>query len=391
MLIEKIKAIFVRKTTAIAGLGQLSPPLCTALSDNPLKFDSGETFSAIAPQVGDDNERLRNLLIDANSKIGNLEGQMQQKFNENGTLREEVKLLYEKLTAFNNSFQGLDSCHTDNRQSVPKVIEQRHAQQASVDEASRDASKQALKLRETEADLIAAKSRLRQIEGRFTEVSTLLARLETVRLKTKSHYKQVIIAQRLRHVALQARVSSTEQLLDESRENLLAAAEELSKFDRQFTGVVGERNALQALLSEMERERIQRNLEIKEVDREHATLMKCDVTLTRANKSKELAPGRAEQRNEALKTEIRFMSTQKLDQQKQPELQIKETGAALRRAKLERSVEEGALEILRLLRISNFAADLKPKVAPSRARLVTARALDSSGLTSPPRSQLENA
>ncbi len=43
-----------------------------ATSDNPLELDE-ELFSALGAQLGGENEALRNLLLDANSKIGELD------------------------------------------------------------------------------------------------------------------------------------------------------------------------------------------------------------------------------------------------------------------------------------------------------------------------------
>ena len=47
-------------------------PAITALPDNPLELDE-ELFSALGAQLGGDNESLRNLLLDANAKIGELD------------------------------------------------------------------------------------------------------------------------------------------------------------------------------------------------------------------------------------------------------------------------------------------------------------------------------
>ena len=44
----------------------------TNLSDNPLELDE-ELFSALGAQLGSENETLRNLLLDANAKIGELD------------------------------------------------------------------------------------------------------------------------------------------------------------------------------------------------------------------------------------------------------------------------------------------------------------------------------
>src|ERR1700692_3581259 len=44
----------------------------TALPDNPLELDE-ECFSALGAQIGGDNESLRNLMLDATAKIGELD------------------------------------------------------------------------------------------------------------------------------------------------------------------------------------------------------------------------------------------------------------------------------------------------------------------------------
>ena len=48
-------------------------PSATPLTDNPLELDE-ELFTALGAQLGGENESLRNLLLDANAKIGELDG-----------------------------------------------------------------------------------------------------------------------------------------------------------------------------------------------------------------------------------------------------------------------------------------------------------------------------
>ena len=48
-------------------------PNATPPTDNPLELDE-ELFSALGAQLGGENESLRNLLLDANAKIGELDG-----------------------------------------------------------------------------------------------------------------------------------------------------------------------------------------------------------------------------------------------------------------------------------------------------------------------------
>ena len=87
---SKFGGIFARKSSIIDQLEQPSPTAATALPDNPLGPDSAperdsppeannpleideELFSALGAQIGGDNESLRNLLLDANAKISELD------------------------------------------------------------------------------------------------------------------------------------------------------------------------------------------------------------------------------------------------------------------------------------------------------------------------------
>src|SRR5215467_12103167 len=68
---SKLGGLFARK----AGLYDKPAeptPINTAPPDNPLELDE-ELFSALGAQLGGDNESLRNLLLDANAKIGELD------------------------------------------------------------------------------------------------------------------------------------------------------------------------------------------------------------------------------------------------------------------------------------------------------------------------------
>jgi len=69
---SKFGGIFARKASAFDQLEQPSPTAAATLPDNPLELDE-ELFSVIGAQVGSDNESLRNLLVDANAKIGELD------------------------------------------------------------------------------------------------------------------------------------------------------------------------------------------------------------------------------------------------------------------------------------------------------------------------------
>ena len=68
---RKFGAFLARKPAA-AELTLAPTPAGTTLPDNPLELDE-ELFSALGAQIGGENETLRNLLLDANAKIGELD------------------------------------------------------------------------------------------------------------------------------------------------------------------------------------------------------------------------------------------------------------------------------------------------------------------------------
>lgn len=443
-VMSKFGGLFARKTSAFDQLEQPSPTGTAALPDNPLELDE-ELFSAIGAQVGSDNETLRNLLIDANAKIGeldaikdavgrladpvsktlrayeseksekitlqtvlnntraaygklrneagelekkaaasekecgelrqeltstenllrsvettkaeiaidiaarraqiaNLEGRLAQETGENGALREEVKRLDERLTSANKRIITLESDLNAARQRLLMAEDERRAQQASLDKASSDVARLGRKLTETEAALGAAQGRLRQVEGNFAELSQERSRLVAALDETNERHNHETTSQRMRFEAMAARAASTDNLLGEAREHLLARAEELREFDRRFTDAVSERDTLQARLADMEGERIRRESEFKEIDQARATLMERGAALTRAYSAKEAGLVRAQESIEQLKGQVEILAAEKLNQAQQAEQKIEELAAALRREKLERSVVEGALE-----------------------------------------------
>lgn len=73
---SKLGGLFARKSGLYDRLEEPAAaapqPAVTALPDNPLELDE-ELFTALGAQIGGENEQLRNLLIDASAKIGELD------------------------------------------------------------------------------------------------------------------------------------------------------------------------------------------------------------------------------------------------------------------------------------------------------------------------------
>jgi chromosome segregation ATPase len=436
----------------------------TALPDNPFELDE-ELFSALGVQIGGDNESLRNLMLDANAKIGELdtikaavgrlvdplsktlrafeaeksekislqtvlnntrtaygklrnevaelekkttasdkeckslrqelattqsllrttettkaeisidiaarraqiaelESRLVQETCESKLLRDENRRLDERLSATDKRIIALESDLNAARQRLIMAEDEKRAQQTSLNKASADAARLSRKLAETEASLNATQGRLRHVEANFVEVNTERSRLVSALDAANEHHEHEITSQHMRFDALQARATATETLLGEAREHLLARAEEIREYDRRIGDTAMEREALQARVSELEAERIQRESEFTEVDQARTTFMERSTTLARAFTIKEAALARAEDANVSLNERIAALEATLANEKQSAENAIHELNAAVQREKLERAVVQGALETGR----KDFARLMREVMAMQRSQ-----------------------
>jgi crescentin len=446
---SKLGGLFTRKSSVFDQLAQPSPTAVTATEPpaNPLEIDE-ELFSALGAQVGADNETLRNLLLDANAKISeldaikaavgkladpvsktllayeaeksekinlqtvlnstrtaygklrseasdmekklarlekdnealrqnlawtqsqlhtveatkaeidvdiaarraqiaDLESRLTQETGECNALREENHRLDERLTSINKRVIVLESDINAARQRLLMAEDEKRVQQASLDKACTDAARIARKLAETEASLNATQGRLRSVEANYAELSTERARLVTALDEANERHNHEITTQRMRFEALQARANSTDNLLSEAREHLLARAEDVRDFDRRLSAAINERDGLHTRVTELEADRIRRESEFRELEQTRATLMERGGALTRAYTAKESALARAEDSIVALNARLETLAKEKADEKLLADQKNEELNAALQREKMERSVAEGALESAR--------------------------------------------
>jgi crescentin len=443
---SKFGGFFARK----AGLyDQPAEPLPSnpALPENTLELDE-ELFSALGAQLGGENESLRNLLLDANAKIGeldtiktavgklvdpvskalrafeaeksekislqtvlnntrtaygklrnevaelekranfsekecqalrqeltttqnllrtleatkaeiaidiaarraqivDLEARLAQETGEGKALREENRRLDERLSAADKRLAATESELNAARQRLLMLEDEKCAQEVSLNKISTEAARLSRKLAETEASLTATQGRLRHVEGNFAELSTERARLASALDDANERHEHELTTQRMRFDALQARAAASEKLLGEAREHLLARADEIRTYDRRAGELSLERDALQARISELEAERIQRESEFTEVDQARATLMERSAALTRAYMAKEAALTRAEDTIAALNEQIAALEAARAAEKQATDQRIEELSASLRREQMQCSVVEGALETAR--------------------------------------------
>ena len=459
---SKFGGFFARKAGLYDTPAEAAAPVNAAPTDNPLELDE-ELFSALGAQLGGENEALRNLLLDANSKIGeldaiknavnklvdpvskalrafeaeksekislqtvlnntrtaygklrnevaelekkanfsekecqalrqelattqnllrtveatkaeiaidiaarraqiaDLEARLAQEAGEGKALREENRRLDERLSASDKRVVTLESEINGARQKLLLLEDERRAQQISLDKMSAETARLSRKLAETEASLTATQGRLRHVEGNFAELTGERTRIAAALDEANERSEHELTTQRMRFEALQARASASEKLLGEAREHLLARADEIRTYDRRASELALERDALQTRISELEKERIQRESEFKEMDQGRATLMERSTALARAFTAKEAALTRAEDSIAALNEQIAALESARAAEKQASEQRIEELSASLRREQMQCSVVEGALETAR----KDFARLMREAVALQR-------------------------
>ncbi len=470
---SKFGGLFGRKPGTIDSLAQPSPTgNVVQIPDNPLEIDE-ELFSALGAQIGGDNEALRNLLIDANAKIGeldaikaavgrladpvsktlraleaekseklslqtvlnntrtaygklrneaadlekrmqsaeqeagalrqelattqnvlrsveatkadiaidiaarraqiaDLEGRLAHESGENAVLRDENRRLDERATTLGKRIISLEADLNAARQRLMMADDEKRAQNTALDKMSADAARLTRKISETEQALNAAQSRLRHVEGNFAELSNERGRLAAALDEAHERHEHELTSQRMRHEALQARATATDNLLIEARDHLQRRAEEMRELDRRFSDSASERDTLQARVADLEAERLRRESEFKETEQMRTTLMERSGALTRAFTAKEAALARAEETIAALQAQLASANKERGNDRHTTEQAIEELKAALQRERLDRAVVEGALETAR----KDFARVMREVMSLQRQQQATEEPAD---------------
>lgn len=163
---SKFGGLFGRKSSAIDALAQPSPtgldsPAATA--SNPLELDE-ELFSALGAQIGGDNEALRNLLLDANAKIGELDTIKAAV----GKLVDPVSKTLRALEAEKSEKLSLQTVLNNTRTAYGKL----RNEAAELEKRVQDAEQETAALRQ---ELTATQNVLRSVEATKAEIAIDIA------------------------------------------------------------------------------------------------------------------------------------------------------------------------------------------------------------------------
>jgi crescentin len=234
-------------------------PTGTLLPDNPLEIDE-ELFSALGAQIGGDNESLRNLMLDANAKIGELD-----------TIKAAVGKLVDPLAKTLRAFEAEKS----EKISLQSVLNNTRTAYGKLRN----------EVAELEKKASTSESECRALRQELTTTQNMLRALET----TKAEIAIDIAARRAQIIDLEARLAQETgegvALRDENRR----LDEKLATADKRIISLESDLNgARQRLLMAEDEKRAQQ----ASLDRSTADAARLSRKLAETEASLNAAQGR---------------------------------------------------------------------------------------------------
>jgi crescentin len=279
--------------------------------------------------LSEDNRRLRDQAVEADTKIGHLDGE---------------------LTAAREKLVFLEG---DNRSS-----------QKSLDQAVAEAARLSQRLSESETALVTAKARLLKVETALAEVEAAHDRL-TVDLKDTSERYHADNTKLDRQVeALQARASAADKLLVSTRQLLVTRSEEARSSERKAREALFARDTAEKKLSEIKAAIKLKESQVEELEKTRSTLHERSTMLAHSLRSCKVQLDEAEDKIRASNERAENLATEFNVGRATFERRAEELKAMLDEERLERQVVEGALAATR-----RHSAELQDELSKLRFAL----------------------
>ena len=249
---SKFGGFFSRKAGLYDKTAEIAAPATS--NDNPLELDE-ELFSALGAQLGGDNESLRNLLLDANAKIGELD-----------TIKNAVGKLVDPVSKALRAFEAEKS----EKISLQTVLSNTRTAYGKLrNEVAELEKKASFSEKECQA--------LRQ------ELSTTQHLLRTLEA-TKAEIAIDIAARRAQIVDLESRLAQETGEGKALREENRRLDERLSNADKRIVGLESELNGARQRLLMIEDEKRSQQISLDKISAEAARvsrkLAETEATLT---------------------------------------------------------------------------------------------------------------
>jgi len=228
---RKFGAFLARKPATPETAAEAAPAAATTPPENPLELDE-ELFSAIGAQIGGENETLRNLLLDANAKIGELDIIK----DAVGKLVDPVSKTLRAIEAEKSEKLALQSVLNNTRTAYGKLRNE---------------------LTDTEKKLAASLSQCEDLRHELANTQTLLRTAEA----TRAEIAIDIAARRAQIADLEARLAQETGESKALREENRRLDERLAAADKRLIALEADlNNARQKLLMAEDEKRAQQGL-----------------------------------------------------------------------------------------------------------------------------------
>ena len=269
--------------------------------------------------------------------------------------RDENRRLGERIALADRKMVQLESEASTAQQKAMQAVQERITIQAALDKALSDFSQTACRLTDTERSLATTQSRLKVAETGLVEAQAERSQLAAALDDANQKLSEEANLHATRFESLQARAALTERLLEESRETLLARADEIRSFERQALEASTTQGDNSERLAQLDAALTERDLHVRDLEEAHAALSEHNNTLANALNARESAYSRAQQKILEQEELVQLLESQIKSARDANDFQLEQIAAELQREKLERTMAEGALEagrkdIARLLR-----------------------------------------
>jgi chromosome segregation ATPase len=333
----------VSDPAARKGVTSPSGTSSTGAADQP-------TLADIGARVGQDNEALRNLLIDTDRRINAIDDAK----NAFRRLSEPISTALRDLAQEKIDNAGLRNALAELRTSYAVLrgefgaLEQRAAElEGDRDSLRRELARVQQDARGLESDkaeliseIAAARAQLEQEEANLAAAEVERAALSAARDEASSEAHTL----NGRIEAIRSRAATAEKLLSEARQSLVARAEEVRIAERKTAEATIARNTTQKLVEQLTAARDALEGKTKELERERASLIERSHILSETVKARETALGQAEREIKSLTDRIAEIEVDAGTYRAKAERRIEEFGESLQRERAGFAAARDALD-----------------------------------------------
>jgi crescentin len=333
----------VSDPAARKGVTSPSGTSSTGAADQP-------TLADIGARVGQDNEALRNLLIDTDRRINAIDDaknafrrlsepistalrDLAQEKIDNTGLRNALAELHTSYDALRDEFGALE-------QRAAELESDRDTFRRELARVQQDARGLESDKAELTSEIVAARARLEQMEANLAAAEVERTALFAARGEATSEAH--VLNRRIE--ALRSRAATAEKLLAEARQSLVARAEEVRIAERKTAEATIARNTTQKLVEQLTAARDALEGKTEELERERASLIERSHILAETVKARETALGQAEQEIKSQTDRIAEIEVDAGTYRAKAERRIEELGESLQRERTGFAAARDALD-----------------------------------------------